>query len=248
MVAVIQGASRGLGLALTTALLERSDIERVFATARGARRSEGLSALARRYPGRLERIDLDVTLEDSVADAAERIAAGVDRLHLVMNVAGLLHASDGTQPEKKIEQAEPESFARAFAVHATGPMLVVKHLLSLLRHDERAIVANLSARVGSIADNRLGGWYAYRASKAAQNMITKGLSIELGRRAKNVVCVALHPGTVDTDLSAPFQRNVPEHKLFSPQRAARQLLGIVDGLGPQDSGRFIAWDGQDIPW
>ena len=112
----------------------------------------------------------------------------------------------------------------------------------------KAAFTAISARVGSIADNRLGGWYAYRASKAAQNMFTKNLAIELGRRAKNLCVLALHPGTVDTGLSAPFQKNVPEEKLFSVERAAGQLLAIVRRATPAETGRFYAWDGAEIPW
>jgi NAD(P)-dependent dehydrogenase (short-subunit alcohol dehydrogenase family) len=248
MQAFIQGASRGLGLALVDELLKLPELRGVVATSRHATSSAELRTRGELHPDRLTVLDVDVTDEATIAAAAERVGDRFDRLHLLMNVAGLLHEGDAMQPEKKIEQADPESFARAFAVHATGPMLVVKHLLPFLRHDERAVIANLSARVGSIADNRLGGWYAYRASKAAQNMITKGLSIELGRRAKNVLCVGLHPGTVDTELSEPFQRNVPEHQLFSPQRAARQLLEVVDGLTPDSHGRVLDYAGKRIPW
>ena len=120
--------------------------------------------------------------------------------------------------------------------------------MPLLRHGERSVVVHVSARVGSIGDNRSGGWYGYRASKAAQNMFTRNLAIELGRRAPNLICLALHPGTVDTGLSRPFQRSVPAERLFDPKRAADQLLSLIDSCGPGDSGRFLAWDGQPIPW
>ena len=127
---------------------------------------------------------------------------------------------------------------------------MAKHFHRLLTdHRERAVLANLSARVGSIEDDRLGGWYAYRGSKAAQNLFTRNLSIELGRLSKRVIVLALHPGTVDTDLSAPFQRNVPEERLFSVERAARQLLEIVDHASRDTHhGGFFAWDGAPIPW
>ncbi len=115
-------------------------------------------------------------------------------------------------------------------------------------HRERAVFASISARVGSIGDNRLGGWYAYRGAKAAQNMFTKTLSVEWARSRRNVTCVALHPGTTDTELSRPFQANVPPEKLFPPERTVRQLLGVIDGLVTGDTGRFLAWDGSEIPW
>jgi NAD(P)-dependent dehydrogenase (short-subunit alcohol dehydrogenase family) len=110
------------------------------------------------------------------------------------------------------------------------------------------VFASISARVGSIGDNRLGGWYAYRGAKAAQNMFTRTLAVEWARSRRNVVCVALHPGTTDTDLSRPFQASVPEGKLFAPARTVHQLLGVIDGLTTTDSGRFLAWDGSEVPW
>ena len=165
----------------------------------------------------------------------------------MINVAGLLHDGE-LGPEKKLDHVRPEHLARVFAVNAFGPLLVSKHFAPLLTHGERAVLANLSARVGSIGDNRLGGWYAYRASKAAQNMFTRNVAIELGRRSKQLVVLALHPGTVATDLSAPFSRRVPAGKLFDVERGARQLLAVIDGASPDDTGRFFAWDGQQIEW
>ena len=180
---------------------------------------------------------------------AARIVAGeVEAVDLVVNCAGVLHDEAAMQPERRLEDVQVEHLQRAFAVNAIGPLLVAKHFQQLLPRRQRAVFASLSARVGSIGDNRLGGWYAYRASKAAQNMITRNLSIELRRRSRGIVCVALHPGTVDTALSRPFQRNVPSEKLFSPERAASQLLAVVDRLGPDDNGGFFAWDGQPVPW
>ena len=152
------------------------------------------------------------------------------------------------RPERRLADVTPEHLQRAFAVNAIGPLLVAKHVQALLPRRDRAVFASLSARVGSIGDNRLGGWYAYRASKAAQNMITLNLSIELRRRARGIICVGLHPGTVDTELSRPFQHNVPADRLFTPQRAARQLLDVIHGLEPADNGGFFAWDAQPIPW
>jgi NAD(P)-dependent dehydrogenase (short-subunit alcohol dehydrogenase family) len=137
---------------------------------------------------------------------------------------------------------------RSFAVNALGPLLLAKHLHPLLAHAQPAVLVNLSARVGSIGDNRLGGWYAYRGAKAAQNQFTRTLSIELARRAPNLVCVALHPGTVDTGLSKPFQGSVDAAKLFSPRYSAQRLLAVIDGLRREHSGRFFAWDGSEIPW
>ncbi|MFN3202727.1 MAG: SDR family oxidoreductase [Bradymonadia bacterium] len=242
----IQGASRGIGLALVGRMLQRPSVGHVIATARRPEASEGLFALTQRHPDRLITLTVDVTDEGSMAEAARISTARVGRLHLLMNVAGLLHAPDGMAPEKRIEALDPGFLARAFAVNATGPALMVKHMLPLLRHDERAVIANLSARVGSIEDNGLGGWYGYRASKAAQNQLTRTLAIELRRRAKHVICVALHPGTVDTALSRPFRGGAKRR--FTPDEAAGHLLDVIDGLGPEDTGAFFAWDGSRIPW
>ena len=245
-VALVQGASRGLGLAFVEQLLARERMD-VVATARSPAASEGLVALAERFGSRLLCVPLDVADEASIEAAAARTGSVHPRLQLLLNCAGLLHDS-GLRPEKRLEQADPERLRRLFDVNAIGPLLVTRHFLPLLRHGDRAIVANVSARVGSIGDNRLGGWYGYRASKAAQNMFTRTLAIELRRRAPAVVCVALHPGTVETDLSAPFRGGAPPERRFTPQRAAEQLLAVVDSLGPDDSGSFLDWARKPIPW
>ena len=135
-----------------------------------------------------------------------------------------------------------------FEINTFGVGLLAKHLIPLFPRQGRSVFASLSARVGSIADNRLGGWYSYRASKSAQNMFIKGLSIEAKMRWPELVCVALHPGTVDSQLSAPFTARVPENKLFSPAQSCAYLCSVVEGLSPDDSGNFYAWDGQPIPY
>ncbi|KAH9794760.1 NAD(P)-binding Rossmann-fold superfamily protein [Citrus sinensis] len=143
----------------------------------------------------------------------------------------------------------------AYEVNAVGPILVIKqHMSPLLKvggsgiERDVAVVANLSARVGSIGDNRLGGWHSYRASKAALNQLTKSVSVEFGRKKDPVICILLHPGTVDTDLSRPFQRNVPEGKLFTKEFSVQKLLNIINNVKSHDNGKFFAWDGQEIPW
>ncbi len=242
--AMIQGASRGIGLELTRQLLERGD--RVIATCRAPERAAALQALAERYDG-LDVVALDVEDETTIVSAFERIAERVDTVHLLMNVAGVLH-DERMAPEKRLRDIDPAAVERAFRVNAIGPLLVLRHAAPLLPRDEPAVVANLSARVGSIEDNRLGGWYAYRASKAAQNQFTRTAAIELRRRHPQLAVVALHPGTVATDLSEPFRGGVPDDRLFSVERAARQLLGVVAALTPADTGGFFAWDGAAIPW
>lgn len=157
----------------------------------------------------------------------------------------MLHG-DGIRPEKSVAQVRRAALEQVFALNAFAPILLAQALLPLLTGT--CMFASLSARVGSIGDNRLGGWYAYRASKAAQNQLMKTFAIELARRNPQACCLLLHPGMVDTALSAPFQANVPAERLFTPPRAAAQLLGIIARATPADSGRFIAWDGTNIPW
>lgn len=248
LVAVVQGASRGLGLAFAGVLASDARYRRVFATCREPAGATALRALAEGSGGRVAILRLDVTDEASIRAAASEVASLAPRAHLVVNAAGLLHEGEAVAPEKKLGHVTPDALARVFAVNAFGPLLVAKHFEGLLVHEERSVLANVSARVGSIGDDRAGGWYAYRASKAAQNMFTKNLSIEMARKRGGPIVVALHPGTVDTDLSRPFQRNVPPEKLFDADRAARQLLGIVDSLEPEESGAFFAWDRQPVPW
>jgi len=244
-IAFVQGASRGLGLALTRQLLAGSAERQVFASCREPTRATELGALASAHPNRLHLVALDVTHEESISAAAEEMARQVDRLHLVINVAGVLHGA-GFTPEKKLDHVDPQALRAVFEVNAFGPLLVAKHFHRFLRHGERSIFASLSARIGSISDNRLGGWYAYRGSKAAQNMFTKTLSIELGRIAPRAIVVGLHPGTVDTDLSKPFQSNVPKAQLLSADRSADSLLAVLNGLRNDDTGKVFDFRGEEI--
>ena len=150
--------------------------------------------------------------------------------------------------KKNIKELEQEKFRRLFDINTIGPALVAKHFLPLLKHQQKSVFAALSARVGSIGDNHLGGWYAYRASKAALNMIIKNLAIETNRRYADSIIVGLHPGTVDSNLSKPFQSRVAKDKLFSPAFSAESLLKVIEGLTAKDSGKIVAWDGQVIEY
>ena len=154
--------------------------------------------------------------------------------------------SSGKAHEKALKDLDVNWLARNFAVNAIGPAMIIKHFAPLLPKGERCVLAFLSAKVGSISDNRLGGWHGYRASKAALNMLVRNAALELERTHKGAICVALHPGTVDTGLSKPFQRNLPDGKLFTPMRAAAQLLSVVNWLEPAQSGKLIGWDGAEI--
>ncbi len=237
--AVVVGASGGLGRAFAEALLTDAHMDRLLACSRS---DPGLDHPRAAW----QRLDLED--EATIAAAAKVAESTLGPLHLVIVATGLLHDDSGLQPEKTWRTMDAKALERAYRVNAVGPALLAKHFLPRLDRDRKSAFAVVTARVGSISDNQLGGWYAYRASKAAANMLVRTLSIELARRNPAALCVALHPGTVDTSLSKPFQGGVPEGKLFSPAKSVAYLLGVLDGLGPDDSGQLYAWDGQRIPF
>lgn len=231
--ALVAGATGGIGAALCEVLAADPRCSSLSAASRTGRPVVGANALT-----------LDLTDEDSVAAAVEAACAD-GPLHLVIAATGLLH-DEIQSPEKSWRQLDAAALMRAWQINAVGPALLAKHALPALARGDKSVFAALSARVGSISDNRLGGWHAYRASKAGLNQIVKTLSVELARKSDRAIIVALHPGTVDTGLSAPFQANVPEGRLFSPARAASSLLRVVDDLTPSQSGRIFDWAGKEI--
>lgn len=243
---LVCGASEGIGLALCAALLARDDVRQAWAVSRQASRNDALLALARQHAGRLLLVDCDARDEQALAALASQVGHGCEHLHLVISTLGILH-QDGSKAEKSLAQLDLAGLQASFATNAFAPVLLLKHLLPLLRR-QPATFAALSARVGSISDNRLGGWYSYRASKAALNQLLHTASIELKRLNPAATVLAVHPGTTDTRLSRPFQGNVPEGKLFTPAFAAQCVIELVGRLGPAESGSFWGWDGQRIGW
>ena len=233
------GASGGIGAALTAALANDPKVATVLA---GARKIDGIMPYAK-----VCRFAFDLLDEESIVDAAQIVAAK-GPLHLIIIATGLLHDSDRLKPERAAKMQTGDAYTHAFATNAIGPALIGKHFLPLLAREGRTVFAALSAKVGSIEDNRLGGWHAYRASKAALNMIVRNFAIEMAILNKEALAITLHPGTVDTALSAPFQRGVATTKLFTPDYAARQLLTVIDGLSMEDSGKLFGWDGERIPF
>ncbi|WP_412462141.1 SDR family NAD(P)-dependent oxidoreductase [Pseudomonas sp. SC11] len=243
---LVCGASRGIGLALCQRLLARSDVERVFAVSRRATASQALQTLAQQHPGHLVLLDCDARDESALADLASALRQQCSHLHLVLCTLGVLHEAPA-RPEKSLAQLDLASLQAAFLSNSFAPILLLKHLAPLLRQHP-ATFAALSARVGSIGDNHLGGWYSYRASKAALNQLLRTASIELRRLNPLSTVLMLHPGTTDTDLSQPFQANVPAERLFEPAFTAERLLDLVARHGPAHNGAFLAWDGQPIEW
>lgn len=241
---LIQGGGRGIGLALARRALA-AGAERLVITAR-----QPGSSLASTELGddpRVTFLAMDVTDEGSIRDACGAIKDMLPRLDRVICTSGILRDGD-IRPEKRIADIDADALVHLYRVNALGPVLLARELWPLLKGDHALCFAAISARVGSISDNRLGGWYAYRASKAALNQLMRTLSIELARANPNACVATLHPGTVDTDLSKPFQGNVPADKLFTADDSAARMWTVLDGLTPEDTGTLFAYDGSVIPY
>jgi len=240
--AVVVGASGGLGRALTEALTERDDIDRVFALSR--------RYFAPQHP-RLTWMEADASDARSLERVAGTVAHAVPAVHLLIVCTGVLHGGGDArlQPEKSLGDLDGDNFHHVMSINALAPLQVIHAFAPLLRHEDRTVIAALSAMVGSIEDNRIGGWYSYRMSKAALNMGLRNAAIELGRlrprgRPKPIVA-AVHPGTTATPLSEPFLRN---HSSRSAAESAAHILSVLDGLNEADSGGFFNWDGRPLPW
>jgi len=252
----------GLGLEFCKQLIESRHYNHVIATCRTPSNAPQLQQLQQQYgPDRLSIVPLNLEDDASIEAAVNHVTTtlpNITHLNLLINVSGVLHIP-GTSltPETSLSKVTRENLLKSFSVNSIGAILVVKAFAQLLQQAGKsggatvqhpAVVANLSARVSSIEDNRLGGWMSYRASKAALNQLTKCTALEFARKKQLISCILLHPGTVDTDLSKPFQKNVLPEKLFSKERAIGQLLDIVERVCMEDTGTFYAWDGSKIPW
>ena len=240
--ALIVGASQGIGLEFVRQFLESDRVDRVYATYRNPQ-----SELLTISDSRLRCLSMDITEEPQIATVVKEIQTETAALHYVINCVGVLHEG-AMQPEKSLRQLNAEQLLHYFQVNSIGAVLLAKHVQPLLKHSDRAILATISAKIGSIGDNYLGGWYGYRASKAALNMFMRTTAIEYKRTCPQAIVVTLHPGTTDTRLSRPFQRNVPPEKLFLVERTVQQLLAVLDQLQENDSGEFFSWDGSRLPW
>lgn len=242
--ALVVGAGRGIGLAITQQLLQNPAFQRVYATYRRTASAAGL--LAMNEP-RLQLLRADVTSQADLQQLAASIRADRHRPSFVISCAGILHEQD-VQPEKTLRQCRQESLMRLFQVNSIGPLMLAREVIPLIPKNEAGHFAVLSAMLGSIADNRLGGWYAYRASKAALNQYMRTLAVECRRSHPQLCVTSIHPGTTDTALSRPFQANVKPGKLSTPAQSAERILRAVSAGRAEQSGRFVNWDGKHLPW
>ena len=232
-VAII-GASGAIGNAFVEHYSNDLSIKNVFAFSRKKQSYEN---------NKIQSFDLDIENQESIRDAAEEVKD--NRLNHIIVATGILH-SESFGPEKSIKDINHDSMTKVMSVNTIGPSLVGRYFIPLLTKDTKSVMAFLSARVGSISDNKLGGWYSYRASKTALNQIIKNFSIELKRTNPNAIVLGLQPGTVDSNLSEPFKKNVAKGKLFTPEQSRELLSNVIENATPKDSGNLIAYDGETI--
>ncbi len=265
---MVVGSNRGIGFAFVKHLLESNATivgahrahGTVVATCRRPSEARALYALKSERFGFAERLDIvrvDVLDEKTIEDAANFAREKYGRVDLLVHAAGVLHEPDGKMvPETSIARFDAEACVASYRTNAIGPMLVTKHFSKVMlktadENDETKpvpAIANVSARVSSISDNKLGGWYSYRGGKTALNQMTRTAHVEFSRKKNPIAMILLHPGTVDTELSAPFKKNVPEGKLFTPEYSAGKLLEVLKDVTLKESGKFYDYAGVEIPW
>jgi NAD(P)-dependent dehydrogenase (short-subunit alcohol dehydrogenase family) len=236
---VLVAGGGGIGAALVEELLQRSNVARVVCLQRSAKTPMS--------DPRCESLSLDVEDADSVAAAMVQVAARCDRLHLAINTVGMLHNA-ALAPEKRVRDVSQAALHKLFAVNAAFLPAFANGVSALMRHDEPAVLASLSARVGSIGDNQMGGWHSYRASKAAHNMLLRCIAQEWKISHRNACVTALHPGTVATPLSTPYTPANYSRRVLQPGESARALLHVLSQQRPADTGSFLDWQGKEIPW
>jgi NAD(P)-dependent dehydrogenase (short-subunit alcohol dehydrogenase family) len=236
IIAIVIGASGSIGAAFVEALCADPGFTHIFALSRSGAEFDDV---------RVQSLFVDLEDETSIANAA-LACARAGPCHLLINAVGVLHGPDGIKPEKSIKELDSAKMAKLFALNTIGPALVLKYFAPIMTKEGRAILATLSARVGSISDNHLGGWYSYRATKAALNQIIKTTAIELQLRRKHLICVGLHPGTVKSHMSEPFLAHYKANEVFTPAFAVQNMLDVLAGLSPEQTGRCFAWDGAEI--
>ena len=232
-VAII-GASGAIGNAFVEHYSKDPSVKNVYAFSRKKQCYENK---------KVQTFELDIENQINIQDAAEKVKE--NRLNHIIVATGILH-SETFGPEKSIKDINHDSMTKVMSINTIGPTLVGRYFIPLLTKDTKSVLAFLSARVGSISDNKLGGWYSYRASKTALNQIIKNFSIELKRTNPNAIVLGLQPGTVDSNLSEPFKKNVAKGKLFTPEQSRELLSNVIENATTNDSGNLLAYDGETI--
>jgi len=235
IVAII-GSSGAIGNAVAEILLDDDGVEAIYRFSRNDSNENS---------DRVKNLFLDIEDEESIKDCIKNLSKDI-KFDLVFVATGILHNDNDIFPEKSIRDISQSKLEKVLLVNTIGPALVGKYLIPYLRKDSKSIFAFLSARVGSISDNKLGGWYSYRASKTALNQIIKNFSIEVRRSNPNAIFIGLQPGTVKSFLSKPFEKNVRPENLFTPEYSATKMLEVIDNLSLEDTGKVYAWDGEEI--
>lgn len=234
-VAII-GSSGAIGNAVAEILLDDDGVEAIYRFSRNDSNENS---------DRVKNLFLDIEDEESIKDCIKNLSKDI-KFDLVFVATGILHNDNDIFPEKSIRDISQSKLEKVLLVNTIGPALVGKYFIPYLRKDSKSIFAFLSARVGSISDNKLGGWYSYRASKTALNQIIKNFSIEVRRSNPNAIFIGLQPGTVKSFLSKPFEKNVRPGNLFTPEYSATKMLEVIDNLSLEDTGKIYAWDGEEI--
>ena len=234
-VAVI-GSSGAIGNSISKLLKSEISVESVYNFSRSA-----ISESSEKE----KNIYIDIENEDSIIESIKKIPKDI-KFDLIFVATGILHNDEDIYPEKSIKDISGDKLKKVLMVNTIGPALIGKYFIPFLNKNNKNVFAFLSARVGSISNNKIGGWYSYRASKSALNQIIKNFSIEIKRSNPNSIFVGLQPGTVKSNLSKPFQKNVNSKNLFSPDYSAKKLLDVINNLSIEDTGKLFAWDGEEI--
>lgn len=247
--AMVFGASQGIGLAITKQLLENKDFDRVVATHRHGSETKSLAPLKKSYPETLHLMEFDATSQRHLDTMAENVEMISETIDLLINCIGILHDTR-MKPEKNIDEISADFLIESFRVNSITTLLLAKHLKPFIQNSNDAVFISLSAKVGSIEDNKTGGWYAYRISKAALNMSIKNLSIEFNRLSRRCSVFAVHPGTTETHLSEPFiERARKKYTVHTPAATAANILKMAfDPDHKRYNGKLISWNGEEIPW
>jgi len=239
--ALVTGANRGLGYEMAKQLLEKYDYTKIFCTCRNIKEDNDLSKLHSKHPNRIILVEMDLLSEDSIKAAAETVAKAVPKLEVIVNNAAVYH------PYNTINEITTEEFMETIKVNTLAPLLVIKSFLPLIKKGERKLIVNVTSRSGSIMDNTTGRNCSYRVSKAALNMATKTLAVELS--PEGITLIALHPGMVRTDLTKTYWATLSDTSAWrEPDLAASQMLDIIANSTKDDNGKFISWNREVIPW